>query len=112
MSDNKSNEKEKKSYSVLLPQDLVFRLQFIKKLKKGDLDISKEITKHFYDLINELEKKSNLNSNSWKEAKKCPKCDSYLVIKKGKRGDFYGCFNYPNCKHTDSLYKEKKEKDV
>lgn len=30
----------------------------------------------------------------------CPKCNGVMVLRKGKFGDFYGCNNYPNCKHT------------
>jgi len=31
---------------------------------------------------------------------KCPKCDSYLVIKQGRFGEFTACTNYPNCKYV------------
>ena len=30
--------------------------------------------------------------------RKCPKCESNLVIKRGRYGRFTGCGNYPNCK--------------
>lgn len=30
----------------------------------------------------------------------CPKCNSDLVIRDGKFGQFYGCSNYPRCKYT------------
>ena len=36
-------------------------------------------------------------------AGKCPRCDGYLVLRKGKYGDFYGCSNYPRCKFTKNL---------
>lgn len=29
----------------------------------------------------------------------CPECNSPMVIKKGKYGEFVACSNYPNCKH-------------
>lgn len=29
----------------------------------------------------------------------CDKCDVAMVLKKGKCGAFYGCFNYPKCKY-------------
>ena len=35
---------------------------------------------------------------------KCPKCGSNLVKRSGKYGDFLGCSNYPDCKHTQSIY--------
>lgn len=32
---------------------------------------------------------------------KCPKCNSHLVLRNGKFGEFYGCFRYPKCKYTE-----------
>jgi restriction system protein len=34
------------------------------------------------------------------ESSKCPKCGGGLVKKNGKYGPFYGCSNFPKCKHT------------
>ncbi len=31
----------------------------------------------------------------------CPNCNIQMVLRKGTYGDFYGCRNYPNCKHTE-----------
>jgi len=31
---------------------------------------------------------------------KCPKCESNLVIKQGRFGEFTACTNYPNCKYV------------
>ena len=31
---------------------------------------------------------------------KCPKCESNLVIKQGRFGEFTACSNYPNCKYV------------
>jgi len=39
------------------------------------------------------------------EGRNCPKCESNLVIKRGKYGKFIGCSNYPNCKHMEPLEK-------
>ncbi len=33
--------------------------------------------------------------------KKCPKCDSDLILKEGKFGKFIACSNFPKCKHTE-----------
>jgi hypothetical protein len=30
----------------------------------------------------------------------CPDCGALLTARKGKRGDFLGCTNYPNCRFT------------
>ncbi|MGI2270001.1 topoisomerase DNA-binding C4 zinc finger domain-containing protein [Staphylococcus cohnii] len=34
---------------------------------------------------------------------KCPRCNSELVVRTGKNGQFLGCSNYPNCKYTKSI---------
>ncbi len=31
---------------------------------------------------------------------KCPKCDSFLVVKQGRFGEFTACTNYPTCKYV------------
>lgn len=41
------------------------------------------------------------------EGRLCPKCNSNLVIKRGRYGKFIGCSNYPNCKHMEPLEKPK-----
>ncbi len=39
--------------------------------------------------------------------RKCPSCESDLVIKMGRYGKFVGCSNYPECKHMEPLEKPK-----
>lgn len=39
------------------------------------------------------------------EGRKCPKCESELVIKEGRYGKFIGCSNYPECRFIESLNK-------
>ena len=39
-------------------------------------------------------KKENITSNM------CPKCGGILIKRTGKKGEFYGCSNYPRCKYT------------
>jgi DNA topoisomerase-1 len=35
---------------------------------------------------------------------KCPECkDGELVLKQGRFGTFFGCSNYPKCKHTKAI---------
>jgi DNA topoisomerase-1 len=41
------------------------------------------------------------------EDRKCPKCESDLVIKTGRYGKFIGCSKYPDCKHMEPLNKPK-----
>ena len=39
----------------------------------------------------------------------CPECGSFLVIRKGKYGEFTACSNYPECKYIKKEIKETKE---
>jgi len=39
------------------------------------------------------------------EGRKCPDCNSDLIIRSGRYGKFIGCSNYPNCKHIEPLEK-------
>lgn len=37
------------------------------------------------------------------ENDECPNCGYLLIKRKGKKGEFYGCSNFPNCRHTISI---------
>lgn len=37
----------------------------------------------------------------------CPRCGGSLVIRTGKKGQFYGCTNYPHCRFTLPLSKDE-----
>jgi hypothetical protein len=100
--DFKKKKVEKKPYGLSLPKNLVNRLQFIKRLKKSEIDISGEATGYFYKLIEELEKSNGINNQTWLNSKKCPECDSYLILRTGKYGEFYSCHNYPKCKFKET----------
>lgn len=34
---------------------------------------------------------------------KCLKCGSEMVLRKGSRGEFYGCSNFPKCRYTRNV---------
>ncbi len=36
------------------------------------------------------------------EKKVCPECGEEMVLREGKYGKFWGCSNYPECKHTEN----------
>ena len=53
--------------------------------------------------------------DSGKVTKPCPKCGKgHLVLRKSLYGSFYGCSNYPKCKHTEKIEDqgEQKPKDA
>ncbi len=35
--------------------------------------------------------------------KVCPECGAPLVLRRGRRGPFLGCSNYPKCRHTEAV---------
>lgn len=100
---------KRKSYTINLPLYLVNRLHCIKKLRKGKTDIGKELYKSIEKRVTEIEEKLNIDKDCWKNIKKCPACDSYLVVRNGKNSKFLGCFNFPKCRHTEPFF-ETKEK--
>ncbi len=72
-----------------------------------------DIIKDFYDPFEKLintayqeMKKINLDKPT---DEVCEKCNSPMVIKTGRFGEFLACSNYPNCKNTKSI---KHELDV
>ncbi len=38
-----------------------------------------------------------------KAGRVCPQCGGAMVRRHGKYGDFWGCTNYPNCRHTERI---------
>jgi len=72
---------------------------------------NKEITINNKTFVLDLKRKNFIKEKSNniviettdKEHKKCPKCGSELIKRKGKYGDFYGCSNFPNCKYTEKI---------
>ena len=50
-----------------------------------------------------LRKEMENPSEAAKTVKKCPKCGSPLMMRKGKYGDFWGCTGYPECRYTKNV---------
>ena len=60
----------------------------------------KFLTEFYSDLKNEISKVQP------DEDKICPECGHKLVLRKGRYGLFYGCSNYPSCKHIENIKKK------
>jgi len=75
--------------------------------KKFMLDFEKQLQ----DLIAFVREKKNMTVRSADEVLgisapekyHCLKCQSMLVLRSGKRGDFWGCSRYPECKFTFAI---------
>ena len=100
MTNKKSN---RKSYTVSVPLSIANRLELIKKLKGRKIDLGIEISKAISPMLTRLEKNMRVDKDTWKKAKRCPKCNSYLIPRKKGESEFYGCFNYPKCQHTENM---------
>lgn len=37
------------------------------------------------------------------EPRTCPACGGAMVPKSGRYGEFWGCENYPKCRHTEAI---------
>lgn len=42
-------------------------------------------------------------SESEKTQRQCPRCGSFLVLRSGPKGEFYGCSTFPKCRYTMNL---------
>ncbi|MFH1820759.1 MAG: type I DNA topoisomerase, partial [Candidatus Nealsonbacteria bacterium] len=67
-----------------------------------------KVMKEFYTPFSEtLQKKyeavSKKEFTDQPTNKKCPKCESDLIVKLGKFGKFLACSNFPKCRYTESL---------
>jgi DNA topoisomerase-1 len=73
----------------------------------------REVVKDFYTPFSKRLAKVNKNRHELKQAseqvtdKSCPDCGSPLIMKWGRAGQFLGCSNYPECRHTEPLESEK-----
>ncbi|MFC1890745.1 topoisomerase DNA-binding C4 zinc finger domain-containing protein, partial [Thermodesulfobacteriota bacterium] len=45
-------------------------------------------------------KRVQTRSEVEKSSLECPRCNSPMVLKKGRYGKFYGCSTYPKCRGT------------
>ena len=92
---------------TILEQDSNDYNSFCPKCKKGTLVLRENSTDKTlfvgctnYPLCDFKSDKINLDKPI-----RCPRCNSYMVLRKGVNGYFYGCLNYPYC--TQTINKEK-----
>lgn len=75
--------------------------------KRSNITIYKHSDeKDIFPIILEAARLRTVHPDRWvkQKRKKCPKCNSgTLVERDGRYGSFYGCSNYPKCKHTEKI---------
>lgn len=67
----------------------------LSKVNINDNEVRKQHVKNIRKDVNNKENKVKNNI--------CPKCNSKLVLRKGRYGDFYGCENFPKCRFTKKV---------
>jgi DNA topoisomerase-1 len=89
------------------------RLDLIEENKEDSLVVLKEFYTSFdTDLINATENMPSLKPQDEETDLVCDKCESMMVIKTTKRGQFLGCSNYPACKNIKDFKKDENGKVV
>jgi len=71
-----------------------------------------KVLREFYDVFEPTVKQafSDMEKNAPVETgENCPLCNSPLVVRKGRFGEFIACSNYPECKHIKKEEREVKE---
>ena len=97
-----------KGVQVTLPKSLAERLSFLRNFHHRKINLNPRLKGKINALVEEVEKELKIDHATWMTAKRCPKCESGTVfLKKTRRGDFYGCSRYPECKHTESKPRTK-----
>lgn len=75
------------------------------KIERGEanwITVLKDFYVPFAEILSTLEQKRQQIKENLQEktGQKCPQCQSDLIMKWGKHGQFLACSNYPKCKYT------------
>ena len=57
-----------------------------------------------------LEQSTKLHERFMKTAPDCPRCGKHMVNRRGPRGEFWGCRDYPECKGTANFSPESRKR--
>ena len=104
---------QNKSVSVTVPKALAERLSLIRCFSRRCDTVSKATLDAMYALVSELEDALSIDKDTWKTAKRCPSCSTGMLIKRRRKNlpdsqPFYGCVNFPDCKHKEKFNHESK----
>ncbi|WP_047984300.1 NERD domain-containing protein [Ornithinibacillus californiensis] len=91
----------KEKNAIIIDNSLINNLHSkLNKLVVVDKKEKKQISKkHVQEVKLEIAKSKTTNLDKLK----CPKCNSDLVKRKGKYGEFLGCSSYPKCRYIGKL---------
>ena len=63
-----------------------------------DVVVTPEVEEEHIRNVQKIKAKKYFEQNYY--GKTCPRCGGMLVLRNGKYGQYYGCFNYPHCTYT------------
>lgn len=69
-------------------------------VEEQDMSLSSFCEKQKSIIINLMEAATSIHIEPSGNTIKCPNCDGFLQRRKGPKGYFWGCMNYPDCKTT------------
>lgn len=103
---------QNKSVSVTVPKSLAERLSLIRCFSRRKELVQKETLDSMFALVGQLEGALSIDKDTWKTAKRCPSCASGMLVKRQKKREpsgkpFYGCVNFPSCKHKEPFNYDK-----
>lgn len=85
-------------------------LDAVSRGEKDWIPVMDHFWKPFIKLVKDKEQSvSRAEATTEATDEKCPKCDSPLLIRLGRRGRFIGCSAYPDCDYTRNLGDENDE---
>ncbi len=95
---------------------VIYSNQLIRVIRESDKDITLSFDQmaRISDQLNRIRlrgKKENkahvrrIKKKEWEELTKetCPKCGNYLIKRKGRFGEFYGCSAFPKCTYSRNI---------
>lgn len=91
--------KNKKNYTLQIKEENINRMKYIKDLSNKKINPNILINNYIEKMLENLEKKFNIDKNSHKESKICNKCYSYMKIIDYKEKKYWACTAYPKCKN-------------
>lgn len=85
-------------------------LDAVSRGEKDWIPVMDQFWKPFIKLVKDKEQSvSRADATTEATDEKCPKCDSPLLIRLGRRGRFIGCSAYPDCDYTRNIGEENQE---
>lgn len=102
---------EKQSVSVTVDKEIALRIKHFRSVINDSTAFREDIQNAVLGVLVSHEQKNRIEPDSWRHSRICPKCNNgQLVLRKGARGLFLGCSDFPTCRHSMSHEGDTKAK--